>query len=169
MDSERAWPQKPAVWLSSADAPRAGRSSRRSPVSLRAIAVTASKQSTGAPTDSRFRGANRLADKSSYSRVFSQANRSRDRLFTVLFRANNTGRARLGLAIGKKNCRLSTGRNRLKRIIRESFRQRKTDLVGIDIIVLNQPAAASASNRALFDSLDNHWQRCRAKNASKSG
>ena len=81
-------------------------------------------------------------------------------MFTVLFTPNGTDQPRLGLAIGKKNCRLSTGRNRLKRIVRESFRQQAA-LGGVDIVVINQPAASRASNRALFDSLDDHWKRCR--------
>lgn len=82
-------------------------------------------------------------------------------MFTVLFSPNGTDQPRLGLAIGKKNCRLSTGRNRLKRIVRESFR-RQNALGGVDIVVINQPAASRASNRALFDSLDSHWKRCAA-------
>ena len=80
-------------------------------------------------------------------------------MFTVLFSPNGTDQPRLGLAIGKKNCRLSTGRNRLKRVVRESFRQQAT-LGGVDIVVINQPAASRATNKALFESLEAHWQRC---------
>jgi ribonuclease P protein component len=83
-------------------------------------------------------------------------------MFTVLFRPNDSGEPRLGLAIGKKNCRLSTARNRLKRIIRESFRQNRQVMGGVDLVVLNQPAAARASNKALFESLDSHWTRVSA-------
>lgn len=113
-------------------------------------------------TDQRFRRAQRLADKHSISRVFSKAKRSRDKMFTVLYRPNGNNEPRLGLAIGKKNCRLSTSRNRLKRVVRESFRQRRQQLGGVDIVVLNQPAAATASNRDLFASLDSHWTRVSA-------
>lgn len=119
--------------------------------------------------DSRFNCRSRLADKSSYSRVFEKADRSRDKMFTVLYRPNGTNQPRLGLAIGKKNCRLATGRNRIKRIIRESFRQRTGEMPGLDIIVLNQPAATHANNRALFDSLETHWNRCRHQSTDKAG
>lgn len=74
----------------------------------------------------------------------------------------------MGLAIGKKHCKLATGRNRLKRIVRESFRQHRRQLAGLDIVVLNQPAAAAASNRALFDSLALHWKRCAAATPDKA-
>ena len=69
--------------------------------------------------------------------------------------------ARLGLAVSKKHCRRATARNRIKRIIRESFRQQQDMLTGLDIVVINRPAATEASNREMFDSLEQHWQRCR--------
>lgn len=67
---------------------------------------------------------------------------------------------RLGLAVSRKHCRAASARNRIKRIVRESFRQNKPALEGLDIVVLNQAAAARGSNRQLFDSLDGHWRRC---------
>jgi len=90
-------------------------------------------------------------------------------MFTVLYRSNDSNEPRLGLAIGKKNCRLSTGRNRLKRIIRESFRHNRQTLGGVDIVVLNQPAAAEATNKALFESLQSHWTRCQPPRADMAG
>jgi len=110
----------------------------------------------------RFRRQSRLQDSSAYSRVFKKAERSRDKMFTVLYRENGAPEARLGLAISKKNCRLAVGRNRLKRVVRESFRHHRADLAGLDVVVLNQPAAMRASNKALFDSLHKHWHRCHA-------
>jgi len=90
-------------------------------------------------------------------------------MFTVLYRDNTLSEPRLGLAIGKKNCRLATNRNRLKRVIRESFRKQQDRLPGIDIVVLNQPAAARANNKVLSDSLENHWQRCCDEASERAG
>ncbi len=70
--------------------------------------------------------------------------------------------SRLGLAISKKNCRDASGRNRIKRVVRESFRQHQSELAGLDIVVINQPAARSATNKKLFDSMAGHWRKCRA-------
>lgn len=119
--------------------------------------------------DSRFRRKSRLADKSSFTRVFKGADRSRDKMFTVLYRPNGSDEPRLGLAISKKNCRLATGRNRLKRIVRESFRHHRRDFSGLDIVVLNQPAAANANNRVLFGSLETHWQKCSRQLSDETG
>jgi ribonuclease P protein component len=87
-------------------------------------------------------------------------------MFTVLYRPNGGDQPRLGLAIGKKHCRLATARNRLKRVIRESFRQNRETIGGLDVVVLNQPAAATALNNALCDSLERHWRRIGQQNAN---
>jgi ribonuclease P protein component len=117
----------------------------------------------------RFRRRSRLPDSSAYSGVFKKAERSRDKMFTVLFKENGESEARLGLAISKKHCRSAVGRNRLKRVVRESFRHHHADLSGLDVVVLNQPAAMRASNEVLFDSLHQHWQRCHSVPTGRAG
>jgi len=108
----------------------------------------------------RLQKENRLLNAADYGRVFKKATRSRDKWFTVLCRDNRKDVARLGLAISKKNCRQASGRNRIKRVVRESFRQHQVELAGLDIVVLNQPACRAASNQSLFDSLERHWEKC---------
>jgi len=94
----------------------------------------------------RLKKDNRLLNAGDYGRVFKKATRSRDNCFIVLSRSNDTDIARLGQAISKKNCRFASGRNRIKRVVRESFRHHQAALAG------------------LFNSLTGHWERCqRAK------
>lgn len=81
-------------------------------------------------------------------------------MFTVLYRDNGIRAPRLGLAVSKKNCRQAVGRNRIKRIVRESFRLNQNRLPGIDIVVLSQPGTHKANNNELFTSLAAHWKRC---------
>ena len=92
----------------------------------------------------------------------------------MLYRSNDgegarPGVARLGLAISKKNCRAATARNRIKRIIRESFRMRQAELGGLDVIVINQPAARNSNNQQIFDSLHGHWQKCAKAKTDQQG
>ena len=108
----------------------------------------------------RFEKKNRLANAAAFGRVFEKATRSRDKLFTVLCRQNKEGTPRLGLAISKKHCRRATRRNRIKRIVRESFRQHQPLLTNLDIVVINQPAASGASHRQMRESLEGHWRQC---------
>ncbi len=117
----------------------------------------------------RLQKEKRLLDAAAFGRVFKKAARSRDKWFTVLCRENDTDIARLGLAISKKNCRQATGRNRIKRIVRESFRQHQAELAGLDVVVINQPAATTAGNRQLFDSTAGHWRRCQQARDDEAG
>ena len=66
------------------------------------------------------------------------------------------------MAIAKKHCKQATARNRIKRIVRESFRHHQALLAGLDIVVMNQPAARLANNQDLFASLEQHWRRLSA-------
>ena len=100
----------------------------------------------------------RLTDSAGFDLVFRGSRRSRDNFFTVLYRPNGLSHARLGLAIAKKRVRKAVGRNRLKRIIRESFRGAQQQLIGRDIVIMAQHHAESASNADLFASLRRHWQ-----------
>jgi len=108
----------------------------------------------------RFRKTNRLLNAAAFGCVFKKATRSRDKFFTVLCRDQKNDTARLGLAISKKHCRKATARNRIKRVIRESFRQHQQQLTGLDVVVINQPAASMASKLAMTESLERHWQKC---------
>jgi ribonuclease P protein component len=122
--------------------------------------TTSNKPGLTSSQGNRFTKNNRLLDAAAFGRVFDKATRSRDKLFTVLCRRNNQSIARLGLAISKKHCRKATARNRIKRIIRESFRQQQELLSGLDVVVINQPGASGATGQQIFDSLETHWIRC---------
>jgi len=117
---------------------------------------------SGERPDHRFPRISRLTDAASFGRVFKKARRSRDNMFTVLTTDNHGSPARLGLAIAKKHCKLASSRNRLKRIVRESFRRNRAALAGLDVVVLNQPATHNADNRRLQESLQKHWKQCNA-------
>jgi len=104
----------------------------------------------------------RLSGPTAFSSVFQQAVVSADAWFKVLGR--NTGRngARLGMAVSRQVDRRAVERNRLKRIIRESFRQHylsNREHAAVDIVVLPRREAVSICNRRLFDQLSRHWQR----------
>ncbi|BCX83040.1 ribonuclease P protein component [Methylomarinovum caldicuralii] len=113
-----------------------------------------------------FPKACRLLDAAEFEAVFAQSQVSSDRYFTVLMRANDKGHARLGLAIAKRKIRKATARNRLKRIIRESFRLNRPQLPAADFVVLAKPAAATAERDVLWESLARHWQRLSAAAAA---
>jgi len=109
-----------------------------------------------------IQGRFRLSGAAAFSKVFQQAVVSADASFKVL--GCNTGQAhsRLGMAVSRQVDRRAVGRNRIKRIIRESFRLhylRQHKGQPVDVVVLPRPAAAAICNKRLFDQLARHWSR----------
>ena len=87
---------------------------------------------------------------------------SADGCFRVLARPSKAAGHRLGMAVSKKVERRAVGRNRIKRVVRESFRHwRALGADGacgpLDIVVLPRNVAAANSNQQLFSSLERHW------------
>lgn len=72
------------------------------------------------------------------------------------------------MAISKKCARRNVDRNRIKRVIRESFRRHRARLPGNDYVVLCRPAACALSNAALFEALERHWIRLSPPHGSRS-
>ena len=111
------------------------------------------------PRSERFPRAARLLDPGAYRRVFERPVRSTDALFTVLARPGESSGARLGLAISKKQLKRAVERNRVKRLVRESFRRNRTRLTALDLVVLARRDTGHASSSQLRESLRLHWQR----------
>ncbi len=101
----------------------------------------------------------RLSHSKEFSRVFEKAEKASDRYFLVLARKQQQGYARLGLAVAKKHAKLAVQRNRLKRIIRESFRLKQSSMPSIDVIVMIRPQAAKAEKKVLRKNIDNLWEK----------
>ncbi len=100
----------------------------------------------------------RLTNATDFERVFRENQRSVDGLFTVLYRRNGLGYPRLGLAIAKRQVRFAVERNRLKRLIRESFRGAKQQLSDLDIVIMARRKAGASDNAVVYASLTRHWQ-----------
>lgn len=77
----------------------------------------------------------------------------------LLTRENGLGHPRIGMVIGKKSVKLSVERNRLKRLIRESFRQHQALLGGWDIVVVARKGIADSDNVEIARQFGKFWKR----------
>jgi len=110
----------------------------------------------------RFSRQSRLLKPAEFKLVFQQPIRSGDDCFRILARTNGIKHHRLGMAVSKKACAKAVGRNRIKRVVRESFRTRLSETVSdnaLDFVVLPTAAATNQSNKTLDESLSTHWKR----------
>ena len=99
----------------------------------------------------------KLSESEDFQRVFKQNKSLRDRYWLILYRPNGLEVSRLGMAVAKKNVKQAVQRNRIKRIIRESFRKKKEDIAGVDVVVLARQGVCKESNRALNTAIVKQW------------
>ena len=104
----------------------------------------------------------RLSGHAAFSRVFQQAAVSTDLSFKVLGCVSDQAVSRLGMAVSRQVDKRAVQRNRIKRIVRESFRGQYLSAPrhsSLDIVVLPRRHAVSMDNKQLFEQLSRHWRR----------
>src|SRR5687767_6106354 len=123
MDSWCACARRAAVSSSSGAGRRAAGASRRSVAERRGLG------------ESRLRLRERVRSAADFRRAFRKGLRFDGALFTLLAVANQLEVARIGLAAGRRVGNAAV-RNRAKRLLRETFRRNKSDLIrGLDLIL----------------------------------
>ncbi|GGW96397.1 ribonuclease P protein component [Alteromonas halophila] len=101
----------------------------------------------------------RLLTPSHFTHVFDNATPAVSPSFTVLARKSDNPTPRLGITISKKRVRKAHDRNRIKRLIRESFRHKRQHLPNVDIIVIGKSGADNLSNQEVFTILEKLWKK----------
>ena len=87
----------------------------------------------------------------------------------VLARSNRLGGARLGMAISRKRVPKAVCRNRIKRVIRDSFRHHRRELGDLDIVVLSGPGLGRVGNAELRRLLAGHWSHLSLADSKRRG
>lgn len=77
----------------------------------------------------------------------------------VLAAPNDLGYPRLGMAVPRKSVPRAVQRNRIKRVIREAFRENRDRLDSLDVVVVARPGIVRLDGRALRTALLAHWAR----------
>lgn len=115
-----------------------------------------------------FTSAQRLTHKPQFDAVYQGGGgKLGDSCFLVLTRPNGLTTARLGLSVSARTVGNAVNRNRIKRVIRESFRAHCATLPALDIVINTRAGARQADNALLRDRLSQHWvnvvKRCAAR------
>ena len=108
---------------------------------------------------STFKPAQRLVHKTQFDAVYQQGSKKLgDSCFLILFKPNGLNIARLGLSISSRTVGNAVNRNRIKRLIRESFRLNCAEFPAVDIVINSRTGAREATNAQLTERLTQHWQ-----------
>lgn len=111
----------------------------------------------------------RLTRGVEFQRVFQQGKRLHAIGLNARAAANDVGSPRLGMAIAKKALRRAHERNRIRRLVRESFRHHQSTLPAVDIVVMCRHEVLQMSNSELFLQLEGLWLRLHKLYSAGSG
>ena len=114
--------------------------------------------------DFSFTKKDRLLDTRAYKHVFAGVDaRASHKHLLLLAARNGLEHHRLGLVISKKNVKLAVQRNRIKRVIREFFRNCSSQNPGMDVVVLARKGVDQLDNSTLSTILRQQWQKLKDK------
>jgi ribonuclease P protein component len=116
----------------------------------------------------RFGAESRLRSKLEFDAIYARARRIDDRLFGLRVMPNGRAGPRLGLAVAVKTMGSGVARNRIRRLIKESFRLAQMDLPAVDVVVAAKNPTREASAASLRASLATLWQRVASTCATSS-
>ena len=110
----------------------------------------------------------RLRRPGEFAALRSSSGRASGRCFHLRFRDNDLGHARLGLAISKRVSKRAVERNRIKRLLRESFRRIRHQLPSVDLMVMAREQASGQPGADLLAELDGLWKKLLFNHAAAS-
>jgi len=126
-------------------------------------------------TTKAFTRTHRLLTPRDFQRVMEQPSlRVSQQSFLLLARDNSLSVARIGFVLPKRRIRHAVARNRVKRIIREVFRQQQVMLSGLDIVVMARDGLGALDNPVLRTAIERQFQyldkkRSRASDPPQAG
>lgn len=101
----------------------------------------------------------RLLAPVQFQAVFNAPLRASTPQLTLLSISNHSNTPRLGLTVAKKHLKRAHDRNRIKRIVRESFRLKQHELPYHDFVFVAKGGIGKLTNQELFETLEKLWQR----------
>lgn len=107
----------------------------------------------------RFPRAARLLKPGDFARLRQGSRRIGSRYFSAEYRNVDDTAARLGLAVSRRVSKRAVQRNRLKRLVRESFRRRRAMMPAVDVLVIARSAAVSCGGAELLADLALLWSK----------
>ena len=105
----------------------------------------------------------RLRRKSDFDATYARGRRFGNGFFGVTACWNDEGLPRLGLAVAVRTAGGGVERNRIRRIIRESFRLHQYELPAVDLIVSARNRARDATGAELREGLSALWKSVTGK------
>ena len=104
----------------------------------------------------------RLLKAGDFAALRRSSQRVSGRHFVAEVGVNAQPMCRLGQAVSKRVSKRAVMRNRIKRVVRESYRQHRGGLPAVDILLVARSSAAQQDNASLREDLAKLWPKLAA-------
>ena len=113
----------------------------------------------------RFTRDHRLLTSSDYRKVFNDAEFKVSCRYILMLAIRHKSLPRIGIVVSKKNISKAIQRNRVKRLVRESFRRTKSQIPNLDVVVLIRRGIEGLPNVIISSKMDFLWKDLCSKSA----
>jgi len=108
----------------------------------------------------------RLLKAGDFAALKGKSKRISVRHFVAEFSPNDQTTCRLGQAVSRRVSKRAVDRNRIKRLVRESYRHARSSLPTLDILLIARSSAVQTPSSDLRDDLTVLWNRLLALKAT---
>jgi ribonuclease P protein component len=100
----------------------------------------------------------RLLKPGDFTALRGNSKRISSRYFLAEYQPTQQDSARLGMAVSRRVSKRAVVRNRIRRVVRESFRLHRSQFPSLDILLIARAYAVAQTNGALRAELDSIWR-----------
>lgn len=101
----------------------------------------------------------RLLSSKEFDYVFAKPRKIVSPQFVLFYRISEQACARLGIIVAKKRIRKAVNRNQIKRVIRESFRNKLPQLVVGEYVLVARSTLSQLNKTMLREHVDQLWDQ----------
>lgn len=102
-----------------------------------------------------------------FSNVWAKPRRAKGEYATLVARENNLGIPRIGFLVAKRKVKKAVDRNKIKRLVKESFRLNKKTIANFDIIFLLNKEPDLKNSYLLSQELNRQWRKFASDSATR--